>query len=731
MVPLLPVANPEGVTPGFAERFSALHAELVNTILSELSCNPDMPRETQQSLLAQLQTSISHTKQPAANAWRTFGVGGAPRLLAISGEDPHPHHPHRQPHVTEVRQLSSIRGDICVGGQLGDPSSGLVKPEDQYPAGPALDEDSVSFRALTRLFRDPQALGHLTESASEGSSENTRHKSLAAGVKVKLRHLLLRQNKFTNRFEGSSFARHAEITYASEVTRTQLPSLKRRLAFFAFLLPTISLAHAPRRMDSGLIILQQGLSIIAPAVLLLAAAWICSRREVQSCWRWVVVAAILLADSCNICSDALIPFDNFTPRDKDFHLLWELARFLVMLCACSMASLCGLNFSHVLVLFGAHFLVYVSASTSLYVVWWHASGQGQWVWEVHDTALESRFGGINELNHSCTWLSAHLAGSDSSASTHSPILLDCLVLAFIASCTNVLALKRLNRSDRISFISSFALQAMVTEQTQLLSGERIELLAIFSNPSLRHVSANLGPHLTKAGGSAHLQLGRELKSLLRSVPSPYVFVEPAATLEDVRSAVEEHNPQIAIFSGHSLVGSLVLELPDGSVDLPSEGDFIDALVLGARPNARKKLRCVVLNGCETISLARSIVGRCQNLQVVCWQSITDDSAARAFMIGFYRTVGADLMQDTVVNVEAAYRAGLASFEEQGFVLGDPSPHLHPPEHEHIAAPRYGECQGCSPPVHGQLALVSCKDGRLHVQTGHGAATTYGLGAEAL
>ena len=85
---------------------------------------------------------------------------------------------------------------------------------------------------------------------------------------------------------------------------------------------------------------------------------------------------------------------------------------------------------------------------------------------------------------------------------------------------------------------------MVTEQTQLLSGERIELLAIFSNPSLRHVSANLGPHLTKAGGSAHLQLGRELKSLLRSVPSPYVFVEPAATLEDVRSAVEEHNPQV-------------------------------------------------------------------------------------------------------------------------------------------------------------------------------------------
>ena len=139
-----------------------------------------------------------------------------------------------------------------------------------------------------------------------------------------------------------------------------------------------------------------------------------------------------------------------------------------MLCACSMASLCGLNFSHVVVLFGAHFLVYASASTSLYVVWWYASGQGPWVWAIHDTALESRFGGIHELNHSCAWLSAHMAGSDGHdghgvaggdmASTHSTILIDCLVLALIASFTNVLALKRLNRSDRISFISSFALQ---------------------------------------------------------------------------------------------------------------------------------------------------------------------------------------------------------------------------------------------------------------------------------
>ena len=57
--------------------------------------------------------------------------------------------------------------------------------------------------------------------------------------------------------------------------------------------------------------------------------------------RRLPVTIILLADSCNLWSDAFIPFKDFTPRDKDFHLMWELARFLVMNCACSMVSMCA------------------------------------------------------------------------------------------------------------------------------------------------------------------------------------------------------------------------------------------------------------------------------------------------------------------------------------------------------------------------------------------------------
>ena len=69
-----PQPDAEGLTPAFAQRFSSLHAELANTILSELTSNPDLPRETHQALVAQLQTSLGHTKQPTANAWRTVGV---------------------------------------------------------------------------------------------------------------------------------------------------------------------------------------------------------------------------------------------------------------------------------------------------------------------------------------------------------------------------------------------------------------------------------------------------------------------------------------------------------------------------------------------------------------------------------------------------------------------------------------------------------------------------------
>jgi len=346
--------------------------------------------------------------------------------------------------------------------------------------------------------------------------------------------------------------------------------------------------------------------------------------------------------------------------------------------------------------------MYASASITLYLVWWYSSEQGPWTWSFHDNALESRFGGLDELNRTCSWLEDHIAGhAPHEGGEHSTILLDCLALAALASATNMWTLHRLNRSDREGFVNSYALRAMVTEQTQLLNGQRVELLALFANPSLQHLPPHIAKRIHQPTGP--LALGRELKALLRSVPSAYVYIEPAATIDDIFQAVQTHNPQFAIFSGHSMSGSILLELPDGTVDLPSSDDVIAALEV--EEGTQSKLRCIVLNGCDTISLAKSIIARFPTLQVVCWQGLADDAAARAFMSGFYDSVGADLFADVVVDIDAAFEQGLDAFKEAGFMLGDPTLYLHEDGHPHVADPQFGECEGCSPPVHGQPALV--------------------------
>ena len=155
------------------------------------------------------------------------------------------------------------------------------------------------------------------------------------------------------------------------------------------------------------------------------------------------------------------------------------------------------------------------------------------------------------------------------------------------------------------------------------------------------------------------------------------------------------------------------QLPDGSIDLPASDDFIAALM--PADGLMTKLRGIVLNGCDTIALAKSITLRFPNLLVVCWQSLADDAAARTFMAGFYGALASDLAADTKIDIESAFAAGLAAFQSQGFKYGDPSIYLHPQGHPHLLEPCFGRCQGCSPPVHGQPALVCCVDGHVHVK----------------
>ena len=285
---------------------------------------------------------------------------------------------------------------------------------------------------------------------------------------------------------------------------------------------------------------------------------------------------------------------------------------------------------------------------------------------------------------------------------HSQLIVDCLVIATCATLVLFYALRRANRAERQAFIDSFVLRCKVNDQRQLLVGDRIELLALFSNPSV-HSGLNLQP----------LKLGKELKSLLEAIPSVFTAVQPAATLHDVRVTLRQHNPQIALFSGHCFMDRLAFELPSGCVDLPSSADLISAL----NPTLNSRLRCVVLNGCRTSNLAADIVCSIPQIAVICWSSLAEDSAARAFARGLYDHIGSALLTSGTFDLRQAYLAGFQAFIKSGYVYGDPAQYAHPPSHQHLQRPSFTNCIGCCPPVHGCPVLLFCSDNQLHICEG--------------
>ena len=197
---------------------------------------------------------------------------------------------------------------------------------------------------------------------------------------------------------------------------------------------------------------------------------------------------------------------------------------------------------------------------------------------------------------------------------------------------------------------------------------------------------------------------------MRALPHEHLAVEPAASIEDVGAAVRAHNPRILLFSGHSFMGSLAFELPDGRIDLPPAASFIRQLSREAAP----RLECVFLNGCHTAALGHKLVEQMPWLYVICWCSITEDAAARAFATGFYDAVGDFIYNGESIGIELAYWLGLGKMYSEGFRLGDPASYLHHPTHPHVRAPVFSGCDGCCPPVHGNVVLLASHSGQVHV-----------------
>jgi len=303
-----------------------------------------------------------------------------------------------------------------------------------------------------------------------------------------------------------------------------------------------------------------------------------------------------------------------------------------------------------------------------------------------------------------------------------------------------------------------------------------ELLALFANPKFaRH--SGLGP----------LPIGRDIKHLLRSMDIRDVAIEPAATLEDARTSLISCRPHILSFSGHTFMGTLAFEDENGRFDDHARPQTFGELLLGSSkaeadtPTSSKRkwsivpdvvavgtswskekqverritpdnatttneaptsstaegdshemlrrLQCIVLNGCRTKETGVHLLSCVPHVSIVCWETLAEDAAARAFATGFYESIhkqrkaalrsqlrrASDLLRprpvlvNSTYNIADAFIAGCQSFMDAGFTFGDPEDFLHPPAHPHCVRPDYKGCPGCIPPVHGECVLLTSSE----------------------
>ena len=492
----------------------------------------------------------------------------------------------------------------------------------------------------------------------------------------RLRHTVLNQHKFTNRFNGSFAAKRVErscmpqphthglepaelagllltrsvlcvpLTDLAFVTRYQLPYVRRRLVLFAMMLLFCAQAEGliNGSLRDGMFIL---LRVATPPALVVAGALLLS--PLVRWWRTVVMVIILLTYGTLLFAmgyhsvvqaDTYQDFTKFTPCESHVSMLAWL--FVFELAA---ALLFALDFVQLLFLLPTLWVMHVATS---FYMWGRAVAEPR---------------GLQ-------------------------IVLNSLLLSAVGLLLLLLALRRLNRFERQSFVNSYVLINKVSTQSQQIrGGGDSELLAVFSNPR----------------SGSPLQLGRELKFLLNSLPATQLAIEPAATMNDVHAAISQKNPRLLLFSGHSFMGRLAFEMEDGMIDLPPPRHFIAQL----QPQLAPRLQCVCLNGCETAELGFQIVSELPWLRVICWSTLAEDAAARAFAQGFYDAVGAFISNGGEVQLELAYLSGLDRFFDEGFALGDPAQYLHPAGHPHTRSPQFQSCPGCCPPVHGVVSLLSC------------------------
>mmetsp|Transcript_29110 Transcript_29110/g.40513 ORF Transcript_29110/g.40513 Transcript_29110/m.40513 type:complete len:290 (+) Transcript_29110:2-871(+) len=239
--------------------------------------------------------------------------------------------------------------------------------------------------------------------------------------------------------------------------------------------------------------------------------------------------------------------------------------------------------------------------------------------------------------------------------------------------------------------------------------KNLKFLGAFSSPS--HATMPNGAQIAVEG----LRLMSEMRTFQRIFDSENMLMLPAASFDDLRSALMKVAPAVIHLSGHCCDEKWVFEGESRAVNCVSGQD------LGAMFSTVRGLKCVVLSGCRSHKMAKAIKTLVPNLRVLCSETKLNNTFATSFCGRFYE----ELSEQKEFDVEKCFakaRFGIRSACDLKF--GDPSKQLHEiskdgmpvldidhkgqphPVDERSGLPVYSKhCKRCNPDLGGTFTLL--------------------------
>ena len=391
--------------------------------------------------------------------------------------------------------------------------------ESQQPLGPrATTTRSMQHQAsqVLKVFTD--FVGGYDDPLGDPGTLGTT-KFIAPEVNQKLRQQLLRQHPFTGRFQGSREAELAEAAFSTTIARYHLRLVRRRLLVAAFVVLLTALEPLVTSTPGEQLLLYLALRSFVPSLALLVSALLCFARRTRPLWRVHVSIALMVAYNSRLWGDAVLDISGWSWLATDMNTTLQLVWLLIAMQASAFAF--SLDFVYAFTV-----LLFQWASFAVGTLWlwqrWkqdhkHESHEGADL-STGDAVLPPPFSppppwAPPPAEHVHT--SVIFVADPSSAWS---LIRSRLLVSLLATAMLMLAVHNVWREKRMSFVNSFVMFTHTVAAHRRKHDAKRELLALFSNPSAPQ-QLHLRP----------LQLGQELKFLMRSVPAE-CLVRPAHPL---------------------------------------------------------------------------------------------------------------------------------------------------------------------------------------------------------